>query len=296
MQNDEGSRVKLPEMNRRNLILISIIVIVVMVPSVFAYNYFQNNPKFCTTCHLMNQAYETWDHSAMHEVNCHTCHEAGIVEGLGHVVDVITKNPQEVTRPTEVDNEICETCHTSEDPKWLQVVNTAGHKVHFFGSGQPPDCIDCHGIQLHVFEPPEEACDECHETTTMMGTPEMHIHCLVCHEFTVQDESLFPEHGECAACHEEKETMEITFPTNAHANTTCLNCHNPHVEEQQTDCVTCHDGPETGLHQLSAHGNCESCHVPHSSEDMRDVCVSCHTDKDEHYAPTECATCHSFGS
>lgn len=288
---------KLPEMTRRNLLLIVLIVVIIaVVPSVFAYDYFQNNPKFCMSCHIMNPAYEAWDQSAMHDVNCHTCHEAGIVEGLGHVVSVVTKNPQEVTLPTEVDSEICENCHASEDPKWLQVANTAGHQVHFFGSGQPPECIHCHGIRLHVFEPPEELCDECHVETIMMGTSEMQIHCLVCHDFTAQDESLFPEREECLACHEGKETMEITFLTNAHVNATCLNCHNPHVEEQYTSCVTCHESPDSGLHQLSAHDNCESCHVPHSSKDMREICISCHGDKSEHYAPAECATCHSFES
>lgn len=289
-----SSKIRIPEMNRRNIILITIIVVLVLVPSVAAYNYTQNDPKFCKTCHLMNTAYETWDHSAMHDVNCHTCHETTIMEGLGHVIDVFTKNPQEVTLPTEVENEICENCHASEDPKWLQVLETAGHEVHFFESSEPPMCMECHGVQLHVFEPPEETCEECHDETMMMGTQEMHIHCLVCHEFTTEDENLFPQREVCAACHEGKETMEITFPTNAHVNTTCLNCHNPHVGEAHTECTTCHEDTSSGLHQQPAHTQCDLCHIPHSSEDMRDVCITCHGDKDDHYASTPCSTCHSF--
>lgn len=284
---------KLPRIFSRKLILI-IIIICVLIPSVFAYNYIQNDAGFCTRCHLMNPAYEAWESSAMHDVNCHKCHEAGIREGVGHMIEVITENPQEVTVPTEVDNEICENCHASEDPNWLQVVDTAGHKVHFFGKAQPPECIHCHGIQLHVFEPPEETCSECHDETMMMGEPEMHIHCLVCHDFTIQEDNLFPLREDCVACHEDKEIMEVTFPSEAHADTTCSECHNPHIQEQHTDCVTCHDDADQGLHQRSGHSNCVTCHIPHSSEIMRDICINCHIDKDEHYQPAECTTCHSF--
>jgi hypothetical protein len=278
----------------RNLIIVALGLL--MVPSYFIYDYTQNNPKFCTTCHLMNEAYETWDASAMHDLNCHHCHETDMIESLDHVREVIFEKPTEVTKMTEVDNELCEKCHASDDPQWLQVEATAGHKVHFFESDEAPDCIDCHGLQLHVFRPPEETCDTCHEEDLDEPCDDMRVHCTVCHEFNVAEDDLIPARDDCLECHEAQDTMGVTFPVGSHSNTPCLSCHNPHDSEQQSECTTCHPIPSKGLHNETAHVNCEACHTPHSDTPMRDSCLICHQDKEEHYAPADCVSCHSFGS
>jgi len=284
---------KITELIGRNKKIFAAALVVLAIPSYFVYDYTQHNPKFCTTCHLMDEAYETWDASAMHDLNCHKCHESDMLESLDHVREVVFEKPEEVTKLTEIDNEVCENCHATNDPQWLQVVNTAGHEVHFFGVNQPPDCIDCHGIQLHVFEPPEETCEECHGEEYEQPVEDMHTHCVVCHEFTVTEHELIPERGDCLDCHEAQDTMGVSFPTDAHTDTPCMNCHNPHEEEQHTECSVCHDVSTEGLHTESAHTDCEACHTPHSSEPMRDNCLSCHLDKVDHFAPADCATCHS---
>jgi hypothetical protein len=38
----------------------------------------------------------------------------------------------------------------------------------------------------------------------------------------------------------------------------------------------------------------ETYHTPHSEAEMRDTCLSGHTDWEEHYALTECYNCHFF--
>ena len=286
---------KLPELNRKNLIIFSIVALALAIPVVYVYDYTQNNPKFCTTCHLMNSAYETWDQSAMHDLNCHECHESDMVESLGHVVEVLTKNPQQVTKITEVDNELCEHCHVSNDPQWLQVVNTEGHKVHFFDKPQPPYCIDCHGLRLHVFEPPEEICKECHEKSLTMGTPTMEIHCIVCHEFTTA--LLLPEREDCVNCHDFarlQTIMEESYHKNTQVDIDCRSCHNPHIENAYIDCTNCHDQSGYGLHDKTVHSDCKICHAPHRDTDMRDNCLTCHRDRETHYYPVNCDNCHSF--
>jgi nitrate/TMAO reductase-like tetraheme cytochrome c subunit len=47
---------KLPTMTRRNQVLLMIGLLAVLIPSLFIYDYTQNTPRFCTTCHLMNPA------------------------------------------------------------------------------------------------------------------------------------------------------------------------------------------------------------------------------------------------
>jgi nitrate/TMAO reductase-like tetraheme cytochrome c subunit len=284
---------KLPEMTRRNQILLIVGLLVVLIPSFFIYDYTQNNPRFCTTCHLMNPAYETWTVSAMHDLACHKCHETDMVESLGHVVEVLTRNPDDVTKEVDIDNSLCESCHISNDPNWLQIADTAGHKVHIYESAGYAECIDCHGQRLHVFEPPEETCVQCHDVENTVVETLMGTHCITCHEFTATDHELIPVDQTCLQCHEEQDSMGASFPADIHTDTACINCHNPHEEDPFPDCTSCH-AEGGGLHIVPSHDDCTSCHIPHSENGLRENCVSCHVDKDDHYTPILCSACHGF--
>lgn len=283
---------KLPEMTRRNQILLVLALLVVAIPSIFIYDYTQNNPKFCTTCHLMNDAYATWEASAMHDLNCHSCHETSMVESMQHVYDVLTHNPTDVTKLVVIDNTLCETCHASNDPQWLQIVNTAGHKVHFFGDQSYADCIDCHGMNLHVFRPPEEVCLDCHDVEKAHANEVMMTDCVSCHEFLAEKDYLIPQKEECLQCHSDNAELILSMPADAHIDSTCTTCHNPHGSEVAESCTTCHDDVSGGLHDIALHTDCTSCHVPHVEITVRESCESCHTDKIDHYTPVSCTSCH----
>lgn len=282
---------KLPEMTKRNQLLLMLALLVIAVPSIFIYDYTQNNPKFCTSCHLMNEAYDTWEVSAMHDLECHKCHEASMAESMQHVIDVLTKNPEEVTKPVSIENDMCETCHASNDPQWLQVVNTAGHEVHLNGANAHAECIECHGMELHIFRPPEEPCLECHDVEGVHAETSFISECLTCHDFLVEGDDLTPDNDNCVECHSDAGEVTVSMPEGTHIDTTCTNCHNPHGDAIAEDCSECHSVDE-GLHDVAAHSNCVSCHVPHEVADIRDTCESCHLDKTEHYAPVSCTSCH----
>lgn len=279
-------------MTRKNQILLLLTLLVIAIPTIFIYDYTQNNPKFCTTCHLMNEAYDTWQTSAMHDLNCHNCHETDMITSLNHLYEVLVKKPQNVTKPIEIDNEVCVECHKSEDPQFPQISNTTGHKVHIYGNGDDTECIECHGISLHVFQPPEEACFKCHEPEKIHVSETMRADCLDCHQFLVEEEDLIPQRANCLDCHEEKELVTISMPADAHLNSTCTTCHNPHGQVTDIDCMECHTVDE-GLHDISQHTNCTSCHVPHKTPTIRETCESCHIDKVDHYTPVHCTKCHN---
>ena len=286
---------KIPEMTRGNQIVLLLALIVIAIPSYFIYDYTQHNPKFCTTCHLMTDAYDTWEGSAMHDLTCHECHVADMVTNIEHMVDVLTKDPQVVVKPAEIDNELCEECHVSEDPQWVQVVNTEGHRVHFFGDANHADCIDCHGMELHVFRPPEEGCLECHDESRVHAAEEMDATCVTCHDFLAGgngDHFIPSERDGCIICHFQMEETSMSLTSEAHLDSSCTSCHNPHEEEVAEDCSTCHNVDE-GLHEVPAHSDCTSCHVPHVEMDIRDTCVSCHVAQEEHFAPADCTGCHN---
>ena len=286
---------KIPEMTRNNKMLILLALIVIAIPSYFIYDYTQHNPKFCLTCHLMTDAYDTWETSAMHDLTCHECHVADMATNINHMVDVLTKDPQVVVKPAEIENELCEECHVSEDSQWLQVVNTDGHKVHFYGEVNHADCIDCHGMELHVFRPPEEGCLDCHDDSRVHAAESMSATCVTCHDFLADgngDHFIPSEREDCITCHFQMEEISMSLTTEAHLDSSCTSCHNPHEEQVADDCSKCHNVDE-GLHEVPAHNDCTSCHVPHVEASIREICVSCHIAQEEHFAPADCTGCHN---
>lgn len=280
---------KLPSVSRRNQIII-VVLIILIIPSIFIYNYTQNNPRFCTTCHIMIEAYDTWQESPHRVINCHECHRTSIGESLQHVFDVLTKNPQEVTKPVDIENSWCEECHISEDPQWLQVRNTAGHLVHVYEGEVYAECIDCHGVSLHIFRPPEEACFQCHDVERLHAAEVMMAKCVSCHDFLVADDPLIPQREDCLECHPNRETI-VVIPPDTHMNSTCTLCHDPHEITISEECVNCHVG-EGGLHDVPDHNICTSCHIPHMDLPERAICETCHEDRVDHFAPISCTTCH----
>ncbi len=283
---------KIPEMTRKNQILLLLALIVIAIPSYFIYDYTQHNPQFCLTCHLMNDAHDTWEVSAMHDLSCHECHIADMATNIHNVVEVLTKDPKVVVKHAEIDNEICEECHASEDPQWLQVLNTDGHKVHFYGDVNHVDCIDCHGMELHVFRPPEGGCLECHDDSKVHASESMDATCVTCHDFLAEGNGFIPEErDDCVVCHQGNAEITMSLTTEAHLDSSCMSCHNPHETEAE-DCVTCHIVND-GLHEVALHTVCTSCHVPHVEADIRETCESCHYDKKDHFAPSDCTSCHN---
>jgi len=281
---------KLPEMNRRNQVLLLLALIIVAIPSILIFDYTQNNPNFCTTCHIMDEAFVTWETSTHGDINCHYCHEPDMITNIRNVYDVITKNPTVVTKHAEIENELCEKCHTSNDPQWRQVLNTAGHQSHVFGENKEVYCIECHGMELHDFVPGKEACLDCHTPDNLHGTDTMIIECVACHDFLAEENELTPEKEDCLTCHSNKEII-LSMPSEAHLET-CLNCHDPHGDEISEDCSSCHMEVEGVLHDIGLHTDCTSCHVPHEAVEVRDSCELCHVDKIDHYAPVSCTNCH----
>src|SRR5207248_1466812 len=88
-----------------------------------------------------------------------------------------------------------------------------------------------------------------------------------------------------------------------HAGQPCQNCHRQHGPDKNGPakppaCTTCHVRKDLpGMHQVSGHVTCTSCHVPHAGRPKGDppTCLECHTDKKDHNAGTKsCIGCHVF--
>ncbi len=282
---------------RRPLIIFSVTAVILLsvigVSAYSTYDYVENDPDFCRTCHLMEEAYGKWDGSKHSDLTCHICHIPSMTQNMVQLYNFIVLRPKEITKHTEIDNEVCEECHYANDPRWPFVKETTGHKKHIEDYNK--ECLDCHGERIHKFIPTEASCNGCHHAEFQVT--EMRFHCLSCHQFMAPEEktiTLLPGRGECLLCHEEKDAPILSITPEAHKKSDCKLCHRPHEEEKPLSCEECHVTPDTDLHKVKAHIDCVSCHVVHVEKETRDICLKCHPDKvDHHTSMRGCSPCHT---
>jgi hypothetical protein len=269
------------------------------------YDYTQNDPEFCRSCHTMEKAWSRWQQSEHSEIGCHSCHHVNPVQGAQLVMNYLMERPDQNTNHAHVTDEACEQCHYSGNPTWVQVADTAGHRVH--AEQENIACQTCHGMRLHEFTPATEICAACHadhvaEHEKAIKVPAMQdMHCIECHPFLREDSPLRPTRETCLGCHQKTATQDgVVFPDNAPMMWDCKECHKPHEKDMPVvDCLSCHtDARQQGLHGASTHSqtSCTACHKPHEWKvTSRDQCLACHTDRAGHNEGQVCADCHDFG-
>lgn len=178
----------------------------------------------------------------------------------------------------------------------------------------------------------EALCEDCHAVDALFH--DAATECVACHR---DDDQHMGNLGEaCADCHAETTWSDAHYDhelesgyalTGAHADLTCVSCHEGEVYVETPDqCVDCHrdddthlgtNGPEcrdchtttdwaetlfdhfarTSFALTGGHSGlmCESCHTGNKFEQTLDTeCVACHRDDDAHDGinGAECATCH----
>jgi hypothetical protein len=282
------------------------------------YDYTQNNPKFCITCHdLMIESYETWQTSEHADVNCHSCHyftpEYAINFPLGVIKSMPKKIPERPEGKVIVPDKYCMECHWDGEEQhgdagewayWIfpkthapenanKVTNSRFHALHYFMG--PTACSTCHGgKELHVFTSKPGDCLDCHEDKAekihMIKTGD--LACLNCH--TDQTVDLNPNQEKCLACHSADTTIREQL---VDAGTIDAK-YAPPAEEMiaQAAKITLPEGmPMQSL-------NCSACHRSHPEEKIEagETCISCHSTIEsvgEHtrhipYYQSNCLKCH----
>ncbi len=289
-------------------VAIGVVLVVLIFGGSYAsyriYDYTQNDPEFCRSCHTMETAWTRWSESEHSNVGCHSCHEVNPVQGAQLVMNYLLERPDKNTSHAHISDEACEKCHYSGDPTWVQVEQTAGHMTH--AEEENIACQTCHGLRLHEFQPATEICAACHAdhvagNEMAIKVPEMqNLHCVECHPFLREDSPLRPTRETCLSCHQKTAEQDgVVFPDDAPMMWDCKECHKPHEGENPiVECRSCHEGGRTeGLHGTTTHAQarCKECHKPHKwVVDSRDECLACHTDREDHNAGQLCADCHDF--
>jgi hypothetical protein len=267
------------------------------------YDFVEHDNRFCTGCHVMADAYVSFEESGHAELGCKECHAQPRTESARQLYLWVLERPHEVGPHSPVPDARCASCHVEGDPdQWRQIAASLGHRVHF--ESDDPDlgelmCVTCHGVSVHEFIPASATCGECHEAEAEVRlgrmAAETDLHCVACHDFLGDEPAelpgvpegiaLLPERIQCMTCHEMQPLLaEAELDVDPHG-AVCGACHNPHTQETPADavetCMGCHEPVEeitvfhTGTH-APVMPNCIECHSAHSWSVQGSDCLSCH--------------------
>ncbi|MCP4263099.1 MAG: hypothetical protein GY774_37155 [Planctomycetes bacterium] len=259
------------------------------------------HPKFCSSCHNMEEYYTSWGHSSHKDVACVDCHAkpgmAGTVaakaQGMVQLVQFIAGSYG--TKPHgDISSSSCQQvgCHEeiADDSKPIMLYDKIKfrHDKHLneHPNGKSLNCVSCHGQTV------EGQHISVSKTT-----------CLTCHFYGRGDKQIAT--GECLTCHVVPEEP-VTFVDEPFSHqdfitdkrdVTCVHCHSQVTQGSgivsRARCMACH---------LEEHGTVEDqeeFHLIHVSEGHFD-CLNCHEEIKHGERPMEeqlltsstCTTCH----
>jgi predicted CXXCH cytochrome family protein len=259
----------------------------------------------CLECHSeKNQGKAV--HSAI-ATGCLSCHEIRV-----------NKDVTRVKLITAVPFKLCLKCHTDKDATQIQ-----GH-VH---KPAERDCLTCHD--------PHTSANKNQLLKATSGEKKDNL-CLTCHNQGTK----VPEKGSrhaaldtgCDTCHTTHKTgadptTENRFHLTKATPALCIDCHDPKDAALQkahqnqpfggANCIQCHDPHQSAAPKLMAKfthppfadKSCEMCHAPAkdgkvvlTQANVKDLCVTCHSDKAEQIekakvqhagAAGDCTDCHN---
>jgi predicted CXXCH cytochrome family protein len=263
------------------------------------------DPSTCLACHEDKTKGKSV-HSAI-AMGCTSCHEIRTVRDITHV-KLITTTPYA----------LCFTCHADKNPADIK------GKVH------PPaarDCLKCH--DAHV-------SDNKNQLLKPESGDQKENLCLSCHTTGLNVPAKGSRHAAldmgCDTCHiTHKSGADVTQENNFHLTKAvpalCVDCHNvkdasllkAHQNQPfaSANCTGCHDPHQSAspklmarfVHPPFAEKSCDTCHAPAkdgkvvlTQVSVKDLCVTCHSDKAELIAKAkvqhpgaagDCTDCHS---
>jgi predicted CXXCH cytochrome family protein len=246
-------------------------------------------------------------HSAI-AMGCLSCHEVRV-----------NKDVTRIKLTTTTTYTLCLTCHADKDASKIK------------GSVHPPavrDCMKCHD--------PHTSDNKYQLLKATVGEKKDNL-CLTCHTQGLN----VPEKGSrhaaldmgCETCHVthktgDEPTTENRFHLTKAAPALCVDCHDPKDAALQkahqnqpfgtANCLQCHDPHQSAAPKLMAKflhppfadkDGCSTCHAPAkdgkvvlTQANVKDLCVTCHSDKPEQIekakvqhpgAAGDCTDCHN---
>jgi hypothetical protein len=273
----------MPISNNIKGFILAIIVFSLFLYGYRYYQYTQDDPDFCASCHAIQESFVDLQQGKHRDVICQKCHEIGIIEQNQRLGSYIAtgKNPVSLAHGRITPWQKCGTCHEETFSQGaVTPTKSYGHAKHVLNKKMV--CKACHAVEKHKFSPDESVCLKCHADKEVHGISMDDFSCLKCHRFSQREVALTPKE-KCTGCH-------LGMPTKgAMATFSCHYCHKPHKKEKPTSasCSTeCHRSQlSIGQHGVHAKNriDCTHCHRQHAwivKEKARSLCSQCHAYRD----------------
>ncbi|MCX8031303.1 MAG: NapC/NirT family cytochrome c [Thermodesulfovibrionales bacterium] len=264
-------------------LLIALTILFIFVYGYRYYEYTQNDPDFCTSCHLVREVYIDWQKSVHSSVICQKCHEIGIIEQNRKLISFVAKgeDPISLTHGRQRPWLKCIDCHQSTVFQGsVSPDKSFGHAKHALK--EKIECKQCHYNERHNLPYDITSCDKCHHNKEVHGISVKEFSCVNCHPFLRRHPVMTPP-DKCTKCHHEIPKK------NSKSKLSCHYCHKPHKREKVTnlECLFCHK-TEANLGQHGTHHKkgieCMHCHKPHKwnieAKEKNKLCSECHNFKD----------------
>ena len=280
------------------------VVLVLLLMTGGAAEY-TSRSEFCSSCHIMDPYYASWQQSSHHNVACIKCHfppgaaekVRGKMLGLVQLLKYVTKTASP-RLSAEIPDESCLRCHDTRLLSGRVVFHGVpfDHRPHLTQTrrGKQLRCTSCHSqiVQGPHMTVTTSTCFLCHFKDGVLnqglGT------CTRCHDIpekkydlgggvTFSHELAYERGVDCASCHGDIIRGNGDVPKER-----CAVCHNrpddlrrindheflhqKHVSEHKIDCLDCHLEIQHSLdpHKLErAASNCQSCHANEHIEQIR---------------------------
>ncbi|RMG05404.1 MAG: hypothetical protein D6726_01350 [Nitrospirae bacterium] len=245
------------------------------------YRFIEEDPDYCSSCHLMEEGYRSWRLSKHSQIVCQRCHAMSVFEGnrilIAYVSGAEGAPRQEHGR--EQPWRACLNCHTQEASQGSVTLRKSyGHARHVFMENIT--CNTCHTGNDHAFGVDQQRCQKCHKDKLVHGMGMAGTYCLNCHSYGEKAPGM-TRSERCLECH-------VKIPrAGVMASLRCYECHHPHEKLKMTeqDCLSACHGNEAkvgqhGLHAQKTGLTCLDCHKPHTwrvgEKEAKGLCDRCH--------------------
>ncbi|MEW6108653.1 MAG: NapC/NirT family cytochrome c [Nitrospirota bacterium] len=274
------------EENRKAIVILLLILSIMGgIVGYRNYKHTREDPEFCTSCHMMQEAFKSWQMSKHRDFQCQVCHTMSILEQNKMLIAFVVKGAQSTQQKHGRVSpwNTCKDCHISDVAQGsLTLSKSYGHAQHVFM--QNISCSKCHTGDSHKFLPNEQACSECHKDKLIHGMGMEGLTCLKCHSYGEKTPKMI-SNERCLMCHRNLPTKGTM------SSLKCFDCHHPHgeIKPSSQDCLkNCHGNEarvgQHNLHMTKAKLECLNCHKAHTwvvgKAEARNLCNRCHELKD----------------
>ena len=126
-------------------------------------SYLSNNPQSCANCHVMQEHFDSWQHSSHHHIavcnDCHTPHnffgkwvtkaDNGFFHSLAFTTQDYHDPIQIKPRNSRITQNACLRCHEDVVHSMMTIEPDSKGSPH----GESVSCVHCHASVGHAFRP-----------------------------------------------------------------------------------------------------------------------------------------------